>query len=58
MICVGAFIVGAISMIGGAISHKGMIGPGLKAVIISAIAFAIIYYAPQILMWFTAWVVS
>lgn len=58
VICVGAFIIGAISMIGGAISHKGMVGPGLKAVIISAIAFAIIYYAPQILMWFTAWVVS
>lgn len=58
VICVGAFIVGAISMIGGAISHKGMAGPGLKALIISAIAFAIIYYAPQILMWFTAWVVS
>lgn len=58
VICVGAFIIGAISMIGGAISHKGMVGPGLNAVIISAIAFAIIYYAPQILMWFTAWVVS
>lgn len=58
VICVGAFIIGAISMIGGAISHKGMAGPGLKSVIISAIAFAIIYYAPQILMWFTAWVVS
>lgn len=51
-ICIGAFVVGAVIAIFGALSKKSTVIPGIIAMIMAGVGFALIYNAPIIMSWF------
>lgn len=51
VICLGAFVISVILAIFGGISKKATVMPGIIGMIISIVAFVLIFYAPQILIW-------
>ncbi len=54
----GVFIISAVLAAYGAISRKATAMPGLAGMIVSGLAFAAVFYAADILAWFTMWISS
>ena len=54
----GIFIISAVFAAYGAISRKATVMPGLAGMIVTGLAFAAVFYATDILAWFTRWISS